>query len=205
MSMVPRQPSEFAIKAGQHPLDHTGSMHYQPPMNMWNPVPSQSPNVAAMSMMPQNQQHSTLSLLLQTQGLRYYPGPVKMFPTAMQQTQNSQFYHASVACSKRFSEDEKQKLEKVFTDETQKPSTSRKRQLAEELGCPVPKVNVGQPVTLRFGHLLTGDSRTGSRTAELGRNRSTESRLTRQAKLQSELLPRMMALTLKRMRTMRML
>ncbi|KAJ4394390.1 hypothetical protein N0V93_003607 [Gnomoniopsis smithogilvyi] len=92
--------------------------------------------------MAQGQQHSPATLMmLQSQGLSYYPAPVKMFSPTMQQSPNAQFYHASLASSKRFSEEEKQKLEKVFTDETQKPSTSRKRQLAEELGCPVPKVN----------------------------------------------------------------
>lgn len=148
MSMAPSQQSLMAVKPGQqhaHSMDTMGSMHYQNHVPMWHHVPSQSPNIAAISMMQQNQQHdpAAMSMMLQSQGLRYYPAPVKMFSQAMQQPQNSQFYHASVACSKRFSEEEKQKLEKVFTDETQKPSTSRKRQLAEELGCPVPKVNVG--------------------------------------------------------------
>ncbi|CAN8098799.1 unnamed protein product [Discula destructiva] len=107
-----------------------------------SPRPS---GATAMSMMGANQQSNAAALMmLQSQGLSYYSSPAKMFPPQMQQqqqSQNAQFYHASLASSKRFSEEEKQKLEKVFTDETQKPSTSRKRQLAEELGCPVPKVN----------------------------------------------------------------
>lgn len=155
MPLATSQPSIMAIKTGsQHPhsLDTMGSMHYQNNLPMWHHVPSQPINLAAMSMVQQrNQQHdpAAMSMMLQSQGLRYYPtAPVKMYAQAMQQPQNSQFYHASVACSKRFSEEEKQKLEKVFTDETQKPSTSRKRQLAEELGCPVPKVNVGFEISL---------------------------------------------------------
>lgn len=114
------------------------------PLAMWQHMPNRQSNNSAMSMMAHDQQHSAATLMmLQSQGLPYYPAPVKMFSPTMQQSQNAQFYHASLASSKRFSEEEKQKLEKVFTDETQKPSTSRKRQLAEELGCPVPKVNVG--------------------------------------------------------------
>lgn len=146
MTTAPSQASSLTAKAGQHNMDHMDPMHYQNAMTMWHQVPAQQSNLTSMPMMPQAQQQNTaaLSMMLQSQGLRYYPAPVKMFPQALQQTQNSQFYHASVACSKRFSEEEKQKLEKVFTDETQKPSTSRKRQLADELGCPVPKVNVGQ-------------------------------------------------------------
>lgn len=144
-NFAPRSMS-MTERTGQQSLDAMAAMHYQTPMSMWHHPPPQPSNVAAMSIMSQaqNQQHNpaALSLMLQSQGLRHYYGPVKMFPPAMQQTQNPQFYHATVACSKRFSEEEKQKLEKVFTDETQKPSTSRKRQLAEELGCPVPKVNV---------------------------------------------------------------
>lgn len=139
----------------QQPLDTMAAMHYQNPMTMWHHASPQPSNAAAaMSMLSHshNQPHSSaaLSMMLQSQGLRHYYNPVKMFPPALQQTQNPQFYHATVACSKRFSEEEKQKLEKVFTDETQKPSTSRKRQLAEELGCPVPKVNVCQPCTLLY-------------------------------------------------------
>lgn len=96
-----------------------------------------------MSMMPNQHSDAAALMMLQSQGLPYYPSlPNRYSPTMQQQSQNAQFYHASLASSKRFSEEEKQKLEKVFTDETQKPSTSRKRQLAEELGCPVPKVNV---------------------------------------------------------------
>ncbi|KAJ4417091.1 hypothetical protein N0V82_006373 [Gnomoniopsis sp. IMI 355080] len=123
-------------------------MHYQASMSMaetmamWQHMPTRQTNNASMTMMAQGQQHSPATLMmLQSQGLPYYPTPVKMFSPTMQQSQNAQFYHASLASSKRFSEEEKLKLEKVFTDETQKPSTSRKRQLAEELGCPVPKVN----------------------------------------------------------------
>ncbi|KAK7744195.1 hypothetical protein SLS53_003716 [Cytospora paraplurivora] len=77
--------------------------------------------------------------MLQSHSQRYYHAPLKIFHQALQE--GSQLYHATIACSKRFSEEEKQKLERVFTDETQKPSTNRKRQLAEELGCPIPKVN----------------------------------------------------------------
>lgn len=196
MSMAPSQPSNLAAKTSQHSLDHMGSMHYQTPMTMWHQIPSQSSNLAAMSMMPQNQQQdaAAVSMMLQSQGLRYYPAPMKMFSSPLQQTQNSQFYHASVACSKRFSEEEKQKLEKVFTDETQKPSTSRKRQLAEELGCPVPKVNVGQPFGLHYFVLLTCYLlRTGSRIEGPEKSKCIESKRTRQAKLQTGQLPRMTA------------
>lgn len=151
MSMAPTQPPTGAPKSAQHSLDTIGPMRFQNHMTMWHHTPSHSSDLAAMSMMPQSQQHNTaaLTMMLQSQALRYYPASVKMFPAALQQTQNAQFYHAAIACSKRFSEEEKQKLEKVFTDETQKPSTSRKRQLAEELGCPVPKVNVSQHASSR--------------------------------------------------------
>ncbi|PSR76554.1 hypothetical protein BD289DRAFT_486810 [Coniella lustricola] len=149
VSMAPNQSPTGAGKAGGvHGLDSMGgAVHYQNPVSMWHSMPTQQSNLTAMSMMPpQNQQHSNaaaLSLMLQSQqGLRYFPTPLKMFPPTMQQPQGAaQYYHPSVICSKRFSEEEKQKLEKVFTDETQKPSTSRKRQLADELGCPIPKVN----------------------------------------------------------------
>lgn len=195
MTMAPSQPSSLAVKTGQPSLNHMEPMHYQTPMTMWHHVPSQQSNLAAMSMIPQAQQQNAaaLSMMLQSQGLRYYPAPVKLFPQALQQTQNSQFYHASVACSKRFSEEEKQKLEKVFTDETQKPSTSRKRQLAEELGCPVPKVNVGQRCSPLPDPLLMMEIRTGSRTEGLERNRCIECRLTRPARQQIGQLPGMTA------------
>lgn len=118
--------------------------HFQSPVSMWHQSRAQQPSLNAMSMMapaPTHQHnHAAYSLMLQSQGQRYYHAPLKMFHQALQE--GSQLYHATIACSKRFSEEEKQKLEKVFTDETQKPSTNRKRQLAEELGCPVPKVNV---------------------------------------------------------------
>lgn len=150
MPMAPTHSSSLAAKTSQHSMDHMSPMPYQTAMTMWHQIPTQPSDLAAISMIPQTQQQNaaSLSMMLQSQGLRYYPAPMKMFPSPLQQRQNSQFYHASVACSKRFSEEEKQKLEKVFTDETQKPSTSRKRQLAEELGCPIPKVNVGQPCGL---------------------------------------------------------
>lgn len=196
MTMASSQPSSLAIKAGQHSLNHMEPMHYQNPMAMWHHVPSQQSNLAAMPMMPQAQQQNAaaVSMLLQSQGLRYYPAaPVKLFPQALQQTQNSQFYHASMACSKRFSEEEKQKLEKVFTDETQKPSTSRKRQLAEELGCPVPKVNVGHHGSLLSDLLLTMVTRIGSRTEGLERSRCNGCRLTRLAKPRIGRLPGPMA------------
>lgn len=147
---VSRSLSSSAEPTGQGSLDTSSPMHYQASMSMaetmamWQNMPTRQPNNASMTMMAQGQQHSPATLMmLQSQGLSYYPAPVKMFSPTMQQSQNAQFYHASLASSKRFSEEEKQKLEKVFVDETQKPSTSRKRQLAEELGCPVPKVNVG--------------------------------------------------------------
>lgn len=144
-------------RTSQQPLNTMAAMHYQNPMAMWHHATPQPSNAAAaMSMMSHshNQEHNSaaLSIMMQSQGLRHYYNPVKMFPSALQETQNPQFYHATVACSKRFSEEEKQKLEKVFTDETQKPSTSRKRQLAEELGCPVPKVNVCHHIP--FVHLI---------------------------------------------------
>lgn len=135
-------------RASQQPLDAMTAINYQNPMTMWHHAPPQQSNAAAAAMSMMSHSHSqphnsaALSMMLQSPGLRHYYNPVKMFPPALQQTQDPQYYHASMACSKRFSEEEKQKLEKVFTDETQKPSTSRKRQLAEELGCPVPKVNV---------------------------------------------------------------
>lgn len=44
---------------------------------------------------------------------------------------------------RRFTKEDKQRLEKAFVEESPKPSTSRKRQLAEELGCSLSKVNVG--------------------------------------------------------------
>lgn len=148
---VSRSMSSSMDSTNQASLDAASSMHYQGSMSMadtmamWQHMPSRQPNNASLSMMGQGQQHNPATLMmLQSQGLSYYPAPVKMFSPTMQQSQNAQFYHASLASSKRFSEEEKQKLEKVFTDETQKPSTSRKRQLAEELGCPVPKVNVGR-------------------------------------------------------------
>ncbi|ROW11085.1 hypothetical protein VMCG_00976 [Cytospora schulzeri] len=119
--------------------------HFQNPMMMWHQSQTQQPSLNAMSMMAQapNHQHNpaAYSMMLQSQSQRYYQAPMKMFHQALQQAQGSQLFHASIACSKRFSEEEKQKLERVFTDETQKPSTNRKRQLAEELGCPIPKVN----------------------------------------------------------------
>lgn len=151
----PRSLSSITEPTGQRSLDTTTSMHYQASMSMANPMAvwqqhmaSRQSGAAAMSMMSSQQNNTAAMMMLQSQGLSYYPSPVKMFsPTMQQQSQNAQFYHASLASSKRFSEEEKQKLEKVFTDETQKPSTSRKRQLAEELGCPVPKVNVSRPST----------------------------------------------------------
>lgn len=157
VSMAPNHSPTGAVKAGEaHGLDSMGgAVHYQNPVSMWHHMPTQPSNLTTMSMMPQSQQHSNaaaLSMMLQSQqGLRYFPPSLKMFPPAMQQPQNAaQYYHASVICSKRFSEEEKQKLEKVFTDETQKPSTSRKRQLADELGCPIPKVNVCLPFSFTF-------------------------------------------------------
>ena len=121
------------------------TQRYQTPVTMWQQAQSQHTNLDAMSMLQQAQNHQHnpgFPMMLQSNGQRFYQPSMKMFHQALQQTQGSQLYHATIACSKRFSEEEKQKLEKVFTDETQKPSTSRKRQLAEELGCPVPKVNV---------------------------------------------------------------
>lgn len=148
--LVSHSLSSTAEPRGPGSLDTSSSMHYQPSMSMaetmamWQHLPTRQSGNTPMSMMAHGQQHSPATLMmLQSQGLSYYPAPVKMFSPTMQQSQSAQFYHASLASSKRFSEEEKQKLEKVFTDETQKPSTSRKRQLAEELGCPVPKVNVG--------------------------------------------------------------
>lgn len=120
--------------------------HLQGPVTMWHQSQAQQPSLNAMSMMaqaPSNQHNpAAFPMMLQSQGQRYYQAPMRMFHQALQQAQGSQLYHATIACSKRFSEEEKQKLEKVFTDETQKPSTNRKRQLAEELRCPGPKVNV---------------------------------------------------------------
>lgn len=152
---VSRCLSSTAEPTGQHALDTTSSMHYQAslsmadPLAMWQHMSNRQPNNASMSMMAHNQQQNAAALMmLQSQGLSYYPAPMKMFSPTMQQSQNAQFYQASLASSKRFSEEEKQKLEKVFIDETQKPSTSRKRQLAEELGCPVPKVNVSRRCSL---------------------------------------------------------
>lgn len=131
---------------GQQSLGPIGTMDYCNFMSMPHHAPPQQSN-AAMPMMshPHTQPHNptALPMMLQPPGLGYYNPPVQMFPTALQQAQDAQYqYHASIACSKRFSEEEKQKLEKVFTDESQKPSTSRKKQLAEELGCPNAKVNV---------------------------------------------------------------
>lgn len=151
-----RSLSSISEPTGPPSLDTTSSMHYQASMSMadplavWQHMPSRQSGAAAISMMGSSQQNNAAALMmLQSQGLSYYPSPVKIFsPTMQQQSQNAQFYHASLASSKRFSEEEKHKLEKVFTDETQKPSTSRKRQLAEELGCPVPKVNVITCLTL---------------------------------------------------------
>lgn len=130
----------------QHCLDTMAAIqHFQSPVMMWHQSQTQQANLNAMSMMAQAPSHqhnpAAYSMMLQSQGQRYYQAPMRMFHQALQQAQGSQLFHASIACSKRFSEEEKQKLEKVFTDETQKPSTNRKRQLAEELGCPIPKVN----------------------------------------------------------------
>lgn len=163
-------------------MDNMASMHYQNPMDMWHASPQSS---AAMSMMSQPHNHphqpGPFAMILQDAGLRdYYNATVKqLFSPAMQQQQqqNPQFYHASMACSKRFSEEEKQKLEKVFTDETQKPSTSRKRQLAEELGCPVPKVNVCQqhPSSSSFCIFV--------RSANMGRQNWFQNRRAREKQL----------------------
>lgn len=162
-------------------LDTMAAMqHFHGPVTMWHQSQNQQPGLHAMSMMAQNPNHqhnsAAYSMMLQSHGQRYYQAPMKMLHQALQQAQGSQLFHASIACSKRFSEDEKQKLEKVFTDETQKPSTNRKRQLAEELGCPIPKVNVRWRATNRLESVLTSNYRTGSRTDEQGRNSCTESR-----------------------------
>ncbi|KUI60389.1 Homeobox-leucine zipper protein HOX14 [Cytospora mali] len=130
----------------QHCLDTMAAIHhFQTPVTMWHQSQAQQPGLNAMSMMAQAPNHhlnpAVYPMMLQSQGQRNYQAPMRMFHQALQQAQGSQLYHATIACSKRFSEEEKQKLEKVFTDETQKPSTNRKRGLAEELGCPVPKVN----------------------------------------------------------------
>lgn len=141
-----RRASSMMDPRQQHCMESMAAMQrYQTPVSMWQHAQSQQPNLDAMSMLQQAQSHQhnpAFPMMLQSNGQRFYQPSMKMFHQALQQTQGSQLYHATIACSKRFSEEEKQKLEKVFTDETQKPSTSRKRQLAEELGCPVPKVNV---------------------------------------------------------------
>lgn len=190
MTMAPSHASGLAVKSGQHSLNSMDPTRYQPALPMWSQVPNHQSNLATMSMMPQNQHQNAaaLSMMLQSQGLRYYPAQVKLFPQALHQASNSQFYHASVATSKRFSDEEKQKLEKVFTDETQKPSTSRKRQLAEELGCPVAKVNVCHLSGLVFRLSLTGASRTGFRTEGLERSKCIGCKNTRPAKPQIEQL-----------------
>lgn len=140
-----RRASSMMDPRQQHCMESMAAMQrYQTPVTMWQQAQSQQPNLETMSMLQQVQSHPHnpgFPMMLQSNGQRFYQPSMKMFQ-ALQQTQGSQLYHATIACSKRFSEEEKQKLEKVFTDETQKPSTSRKRQLAEELGCPVPKVNV---------------------------------------------------------------
>lgn len=141
-----RRASSMMDPRQQHCMESMAAMQrYQTSVSMWQQAQSQQPSVDAMSMLQQAQSHqhnTAFPMMLQSNGQRFYQPSMKMFHQALQQTQGSQLYHATIACSKRFSEEEKQKLEKVFTDETQKPSTSRKRQLAEELGCPVPKVNV---------------------------------------------------------------
>lgn len=131
----------------QHCLDSMAAMqHFHAPVTMWHQSQAQQPSLNTMSIMAQapNYQHNAAaySMVLQSHSQRYQQAPMKGFHQALQQAQGSQLFHASIACSKRFSEEEKQKLEKVFTDETQKPTTNRKRQMAEELGCPIPKVNV---------------------------------------------------------------
>lgn len=145
---------------------------FQSPMAMWHQSRTQQPSMNAMSMMAQGptHQHNTgpYSLMLQSHGQRYYHAPMKMFHQAM--PEGSQLYQATIACSKRFSEEEKQKLERVFTDETQKPTTNRKRQLAEDLGCPIPKVNVCLRANNHLHTALTSSHRTGSKTDGQGRN-----------------------------------
>lgn len=143
-----RRASSMMDPRQQHFMESVAAtQRYQTPVTMWQQAQSQHTNLDAMSMLQQAQSNPGFPMMLQSNGQRFYQPSMKMFHQALQQTQGSQLYHATIACSKRFSEEEKQKLEKVFTDETQKPSTSRKRQLAEELGCPVPKVNVRSNTT----------------------------------------------------------
>ncbi|KAG8165415.1 hypothetical protein KVR01_005690 [Diaporthe batatas] len=137
-----RRASSMMDPRQQHCMESVAAMQrYQNPVTSWPQAQAQHTNLEAMSMLQQAQNNHGFPMMLQSNGQRFYQPSMKMFHQALQQTQGPQLYHATIACSKRFSEEEKQKLEKVFTDETQKPSTSRKRQLAEELGCPVPKVN----------------------------------------------------------------
>lgn len=180
-----RRASSMMDPRQQHCMESMAAMQrYQNPVTMWQQAQTQQPNLDAMSMLQQTQNHQpnpAFPMMLQSNGQRFYQPSMKMFQ-ALQQNQGSQLYHATIACSKRFSEEEKQKLEKVFTDETQKPSTSRKRQLAEELGCPVPKVNVcswSPPFRL---YANTRCPRTGSKIGEPERSRCTGSRHTRPAR-----------------------
>jgi hypothetical protein len=146
-----RRASSMMGPRQQHCMESVGAMQrYQNPVTMWQQAQAQQTNLDTMSMLQQAQNNPGFPIMLQSNGQRFYQPSMKMFHQSLQQTQGSQLYHATIACSKRFSEEEKQKLEKVFTDETQKPSTSRKRQLAGELGCPVPKVNVCSHTTRSY-------------------------------------------------------
>lgn len=51
--------------------------------------------------------------------------------------------------SKRLTQEDRRRLEEVFTGETQRPSTSLKRRLAEDIGCSVVRVNVCNSVVSR--------------------------------------------------------